>query len=72
MAWLACSGQKCDRDAHSIKKMSKSAEVDDVQFLSRAERVKGRQWLMDHGYADLLALERKLRPGEEDEPEGIL
>jgi len=71
MAWLAAAECKASRDKHKHMVNPKHKEPGDELWFSHEKRVAGRQWLIDHGYADLLAKERPCRPGEGDEPEGV-
>lgn len=68
MAWLKASSRHASRRKHHG--MVSSDDPEDVDLLSFDRRVAGRAWLVQNGYDELLALERRLRAGELDEPDG--
>lgn len=71
LAWLRAGPSKPDRERHHKMLNSKVRQPGDLEELSLPNRQAGRQWLVDHGFQDLLDLERPRLDGEPPEPEGL-
>jgi hypothetical protein len=72
MAWLAAQGCRDSEFAHKSMAIPHRRRPEDLPFLLLARRQAGRTWLQDHGFHDLLGLERPKRDGEPDEPLGLV